>query len=122
TFTHANGVEPQGAFTATVQWGSVSTVSGTVTRNNDGSYTVSAPRPVFTEDGTYPVTVSISEDNVSATVNNPHTVNEPAISGSTVSLTTIDEGDASASVTVATFTHAHGVEPQGAFTATVDWG
>ena len=128
TFTHANGVEAAGAFTATVDWG----ISGhgsdaaTVTQNGDGSYTVKSTRPLYVEEGSYTVTVSISETGESGTlitVGDSQSVNEPAIVGTSATLTAVNEGDAAASgTTVATFTHANGVEAAGAFTATVDWG
>src|SRR5262249_14686033 len=70
----------------------------------------------------YTVTVSISEDNGSTSVMDTQVVNEPAINGSSVALAGVAVGQASATVEVATFTHASGVEPTGDFTATVDWG
>src|SRR4029077_17716234 len=128
TFTHANGVEPAGDFTATVNWGITGHTAdtGTVTQNGDGSYTVKATRPVFSEEvsSSNNVVVTISEDSggASTTVNDTQAVTEPAISGSSATLTSVAEGDAAATVTVATFTHANGVEPAGDFTATVNWG
>jgi hypothetical protein len=124
TFTHANGVEAAGAFTATVNWGITGRTAdpALVSQNNDGSYTVTATQPVYPDDISTPVVVTISEDNVLTTVNDTLTVNEPAIMGTSATLTSVNEGAASASVTVATFTHANGVEAAGAFTATVNWG
>jgi hypothetical protein len=121
TFTHANGVEPASAFNATVNWGisGHTADTGTVSQNGDGSYTVKAARPVFSEEGTYTVTVSISEDNASTSVTDNQQVNEPPIVGSTASLSAVNEGDASATVTVSTFTHANGIESASDFTATV---
>jgi hypothetical protein len=79
---------------------------------------------VFSEEGNFTVTVSISEDagTVSTTVTDTQSVTEPAINGSSATLPTITAGDASATVTVATFTHASGIEPATDFTVTVDWG
>ena len=60
TFIHASGVEPAGDFTATATDSAGHTwPNATVTRNADGSYAVTATRPVYTQLGT--VAVSISE-------------------------------------------------------------
>ena len=40
TFTHANGVEPASAFTATINWGDGKTSTGTITQSGT-TYTVS---------------------------------------------------------------------------------
>src|SRR5207302_3163878 len=79
TFTHANGVEPAGDSTATVNWGITghSADPGTVTQDSGGTYHVSATRPVYSEDGSYTVSVSISEDNGATTVTDTQAVNEP---------------------------------------------
>ena len=79
------------------------------------------------EDGSYPIVPSAAVgsglSNYAITyVPGTLTVLEPAIVVTTSSLTTINEGDASASVEVATFTHANGVEDPSHFSATVDWG
>src|SRR5205823_5678630 len=124
TFTHANGVEPATDFTATVDWGIAGhhADAGTVTEDGGGTYHVSATRPVFSEDATYTVSVSISEDNGSTTVTDSQEVDEPAINGTSATLAAVVVGQGSATVEVATFTHANGVEPIADFTATVNWG
>jgi hypothetical protein len=124
TFTHANGVEPTTDFNATIDW----SIAGhhadpaVIAQNGAGTYLVGALRPVFTEEGSYTVTLTIREDNGTATVIDTQTVNEPAINGSSATLPPITQGDPSATVEVATFTHASGVEAAGDFSATVDWG
>jgi hypothetical protein len=124
TFTHANGVEPTGDFSATIDWGITGHHAdpGVITQDGGGTYHVSGTRPTYKEEGSYSVSVAISEDNGSTTVTDSQQVNEPAISATGVSLPAVNEGDAAASVQVATFTHANGVEPNGDFTATIDWG
>jgi hypothetical protein len=124
TFTHANGVEPATDFAATVDWGidGHHADAATITQDGSGTYHVSSLQPVFTEDGTYTVTVSISEDNVSTTVTDSQVVNEPPINGSTATLSDVVVGQAPDTVEVATFTHANGVEAPGHFVASVDWG
>src|SRR5205823_61405 len=83
-------------------------------------YVVTASRPVFSEETTVTVTVSISEDNGSTSVTDSQTVTEPAISASSATLASAPEGTASTTVTLATFTHARGFEPAGDCTSTVD--
>jgi hypothetical protein len=124
SFTHANGVEDPSVFTATVDWGIAGhhADAGFVFGGGGGGYFVSAVRPVFTEDGTYTVTVTISEDNGSVSVTDSQLVNEPPLNGFSATLAPIHFGDPSVTVEVTTFTHANAVEPAGDFSATVDWG
>jgi hypothetical protein len=124
TFTHASSAEPLGAFTTTIDWGidGHHSDAGTVTKDGSGTYHVSGTRPLYLEEGSYGVTVSISEDNGSVSVGSAQQVNEPAIAAGAASLAAVNEGDAAASAEVATFTHASGAEPIGDFTTTIDWG
>src|SRR5207244_4885320 len=77
------GVEPAGDFTATVDWGIAGHHADATTITQPGgagtSYTVTATRPVFSEEGSYTVTVSISVDSTSTTARDTQTVSEPAI-------------------------------------------
>lgn len=121
TFSHASGVEPAGEFTATVDWGLDGHHSDAATVTQPGgagtNYDVTAVRPVYAEQNVYSVTVAISEDTAAATVTDTQTVDAiPA------ALATIQEGDASAIVTVATFDHDQDTEPTSGMSATVDWG
>ena len=65
TFTHANGVEPASAFSATINWGDGTTTAGTVTQSGT-TYTVVGSH-TYNPDSAGPVTVTVSEDGVSAT-------------------------------------------------------
>jgi hypothetical protein len=87
TFTHADGVEPTGDFTATVDWGidGHHTDPGTVTQDGSGTYHISALRPVFSTPGLYTVAVSISEDNGSTTVTDTQEVDQANTSTSVTS-------------------------------------
>jgi hypothetical protein len=87
TFTHANGVEPFGDFTATINWGIAGHTAdpGTVTQDMSGTYHVSGMRPVYGTAGTYTVTVSISEDNVSTSVSDTQFVGRITTSTTLVS-------------------------------------
>src|SRR5262249_46520534 len=70
TFTHANGVEPVSHFTATVDWGVAGHHAdvGIITQDGGGTYHVSALRPVFTEDGTFSISVSVSDNDSGANI------------------------------------------------------
>jgi hypothetical protein len=78
TFTHANGVEPAGDFTATVNWGIAGHTAdaATITQDGSGTYHVTATPPVFSAANSYSVVVSISEDNASTTITDTQTVNK----------------------------------------------
>jgi hypothetical protein len=86
TFTHANGVEAPGHFTATVDWGVAGHHAdpGTITQDGSGTYHVAAARPVLSA-GTYTVVASISEDNASTTVIDSQLVNKADTSTAVVS-------------------------------------
>jgi uncharacterized repeat protein (TIGR01451 family) len=100
TFTHANGVEPTGGFTATVDWGIAGhhADAATVTQDTGGTYHVKALPPALSV-GSYTATVSIREDNLSTTVTDTLAVNKantttsvsssaaPSVSGQAVILT-----------------------------------
>jgi uncharacterized repeat protein (TIGR03803 family) len=124
TFTHGDGSLPPGAFSATVDWGTSGHDAdpGTVTQDGAGTYHVSATRPTYAEDGSYALAVSISGDEVSATVSDTQAVTEAPVNATAASLSTVNEGDPAAGVEVATFTHSGGIEPPADFSATIDWG
>jgi hypothetical protein len=129
TFTHDNASEPTSDFTATIDWGIAGHHSDPGVVTLDGTtYHVSATRPVFSEDTSTSnnVTVTIYETleggSAYTAFKDTQGVTEPAINATSATLTPVAEDDASASVEVATFTHANGVEPATDFTATVDWG
>jgi hypothetical protein len=70
TFTHANGVESAGHFSAAVDWGVAGhhADSGTITQDGNGTYHVSAPRPVFTKEGGYSLSVTVSDNDSGANI------------------------------------------------------
>lgn len=79
------------------------------------------------EDGSYAITASAATgsglSNYAITyVSGTLTVLETPINVSLTALAPVNEGDPSATVEVATFTHANGIEAPGHFTASVDWG
>src|SRR5262249_57319356 len=70
TFTQGTGGAPASAFTATVDWGIPEHAADPagITQNSDGSYTVTALRPVFLDNGAYAVAVSVSHVGVPGTL------------------------------------------------------
>ncbi len=59
TFTHANGVEPTGAFTATINWGDGKTSTGTITLSGT-TYTVIGSHR-YSNGGSHTITTTVTE-------------------------------------------------------------
>jgi hypothetical protein len=59
TFTHANGVEPANAFTATINWGDGTTSAGTITLSGT-TYGVTGSH-TYTSTGSHTITTSVTE-------------------------------------------------------------
>jgi uncharacterized repeat protein (TIGR01451 family) len=59
TFTHANGVEPASAFTATINWGDGTNSAGTITLSGT-TYSVKGTH-TYTSSGSHTITTSVSE-------------------------------------------------------------
>ncbi len=59
TFTHANGVEPIGAFIATINWGDGTTSTGTITQSGS-TYTVTGSH-TYTSGGRHTITTTVKE-------------------------------------------------------------
>ena len=64
TFTHAGGIEPGGAFTATINWGDGKTSTGTITLSGT-TYTVTGSHN-YRRSGTYKITTTVREIGNSA--------------------------------------------------------
>ena len=64
TFTHANGVEPTSAFTATINWGDGKTSTGTITLSGT-TYTVTGSHK-YSRPGSYAITTSVNEIGAAA--------------------------------------------------------
>src|SRR5262249_7816114 len=111
-FTTAGAVNTAGLVNGNTVTSVTLTSAGAAATAEDGSYAIIPSNAVGSGLSNYVITY------VPGTL----TVLEPAITVSSTPVAAINEGDASASVEVATFTHANGVEPVSHFTATVDWG
>jgi uncharacterized repeat protein (TIGR01451 family) len=77
TFTHANGVEPPSAFSATINWGDGKTSSGTITLSGT-TYTVKGSHS-YLHSGTYTVTTTVQETGSTPKFAGP--LPEPAADG-----------------------------------------
>jgi|GEM_PF-2413676 len=81
TFGHANALEPASEFSATIDWGDFISSPGTVTLSN-GIYRVQGSHSYFDEH-IYPVTVTVSEDNVTTVIHTSATILEELLPGGT---------------------------------------
>jgi hypothetical protein len=117
TFTDSDN-EPVSAYTASIDWGDGSASAGTVTRSDDGSYSVSGSHS-YAEEGSSAVKVHLTDsDGTGADATSTATVADAALSATGTTFTTTNP----ASGTVATFTDA---DPNGVvadYTASIDWG
>src|SRR5262249_56532966 len=124
TFTHAAGTEPAGDYTATIDWGDMTTSAGTVTQpGGPGTdYTVSGSH-TYAEAGAFPIAVRVTEDAGAVDTGfvgvNSATIREPVFTFSNGSPLTGTEGDTFTNVTVGTFTHAGGTHPLPHFPPTI---
>jgi hypothetical protein len=120
TFTDPDASATAGEYSAAIDWGDTTSSAGTVT-GSGGSFTVSGSH-VYAEEGSYPVTVTITDtDNAanSATATSTATVADAALS-STCAVPAFT-AQAYAGPT-ATFTDASSTGTLSDFTATIDWG
>jgi Domain of unknown function DUF11/Domain of unknown function (DUF4214) len=64
TFSHANGVESPGHFSATINWGDGTTSAGTVVRAGAGYQVLGSH--TYTDEGVFALNVSVTDDGVAA--------------------------------------------------------
>lgn len=132
TFTDADPNGTVSDYTATIDWGDGSSVTGTIAAGASGGFDVSGTH-AYAEDGTYTVTVKIADaGGATATATSSVTVSEPALTGTAASIAGTERVALSSEPTggppvvdeavVATFTHGPNLEPTADFTATIDWG
>jgi phosphatidylethanolamine-binding protein (PEBP) family uncharacterized protein len=118
-FTDAN---PNGAaadFAGTINWGDGHISAGTIAAASGGGFTFSATH-LYGEEGTYTVTVAVSDDGGSTTSagGTVQIADAPLTASAPASLT----ASSSVSGTTATFNDANTTAPVADFTATIDWG
>jgi hypothetical protein len=129
SFTSGTGSEPIGNFSATVNWGDGTPIDNagsgvTIVANGGGSYSVQAPTHTYVEEGSYVVTVTITDSNGPATTaaGGLAVVHDAALAGTNGGTTNATEGTPVAISPLVTFTDANPKAPLGDFTATIYWG
>jgi len=118
TFTDPDPNLLAGDFSATINWGDVSTSSGSIVSNGAGGFTVSGNH-VYLEEGNLPITVTVAVGGSSGSSSNVAAVADGVLIATGYSL--IEKGT-TFSDTVATFTDA---DPNGTatdYTAGIVWG
>jgi hypothetical protein len=120
TFTDANPNAPAGDFSATITWAPGQTTAGTVTANPAGGFVVTGAF-TYAEEGTYPVSVTITDQGgASAQVSTSAVVVDAPLTAAGVA-PSATEG-VSFSGVVATFADANPNSTAADFTATITWG
>ena len=117
-FSDGNPGATAADFKASIDWGDGTTTAGTVSASGSG-WVVNSSH-AYADEGSYPVSVSVSDDGGSATgARGTATVADAALSAS--GLPAIVSPQAYAGP-VATFTDANAGSTNADFTATIDWG
>jgi hypothetical protein len=83
TFTHAGGVEPASAFTATISWGDKTTSKGAITLSNGTYSVVGSHNYKKGAPGTYSITTTVTE--VASPPNPPNPPGPPGPIGTNAS-------------------------------------
>jgi streptogramin lyase len=123
TFTNANPTTPAADYSATIDWGDLTTSTGIVTRDSSGTFHVTGSH-IYANVGSDNITVSIQNISTSTTVQQPSTAT--VVSGLTASgvgniPTTIGTALPAPTV-VATFVSPDPAATSGDFTALINWG
>jgi uncharacterized repeat protein (TIGR01451 family) len=123
TFTDgSNSLQVAADFTATIDWGDGASSAGTVSGPTGGPFTLSGSH-TYTEDGTFTIVASLSEDapgTLSATLGSTADVAESPVTVTGTSVTATE--GAKFSGQAATFTDGNTAEPAGDYTARILWG
>ncbi len=120
-FTDLNPGGQTTDFTATVSWGDGSTSPGAIVPGATGTFTVQGSH-TYAEEGTFTVHVLVQDlGGSSVTLVNQAVVAEAPIVGTSVTISAVQK-KAFANTTVASFTHAGGVEAASHFSASINWG
>jgi autotransporter-associated beta strand protein len=128
TFTHAGGVEPANTFSATIDWhdGRGQVPADSITEDANGVYHVTGTRPVYAEEGTYAVTVAISDNDdalVTQEVDSALTIGDAPLSIISLTPPKAFAGISTGIIAVATFTDASGSPSEiEDLQATISWG
>jgi len=123
TFTDANTAAPLSDFTVSaVDWGDGSTdLTGLTVSGSGGNYSVDGTH-LYAEEGSHNFKITVTDvGGQTATITGTANVATVPIVGTAVAVSGFEFTPLN-NVTVATFTHANGLEPASEFTATIDWG
>jgi hypothetical protein len=122
TFTDPGGPEALADYSASIAWGDNQSSPGAISYNSSTQvFSVTGTHP-YAEEGSFPVTVTVSHDSANAaSATSMVSVTDAAVmpSGSTISAT---ESVSTGSVVVATFTDPGGPEALGDYSASIAWG
>jgi hypothetical protein len=127
TFTDPGGNEPVGDYSAQINWGDFATTAGTVTFNPTGNdFLVTGgggDHHIYTQNGTFTVTVVISHDQApNATTTSTATVLQPSVVAQGGFTYTGVEGGVPFTETLATFTDPAGPQGLNNYAASILWG
>ena len=121
TFTEPDASAPASQYSAMIDWGDSSTSAGTVSGPTGGPFTVNGTH-TYTEEGSYPVKVTITDNVNSSNTTTATTTAAVADAALAASCATPTVSTASFSGSVATFTDANPFATTADFTATIHWG
>ena len=130
TFSDANPSAPLSDYTATVNWGGTLVGSATtsiqlISRTATASTWEVLGTATYSEEGTYTVSVSVSDVDAShtSTSNTTFSVTDATLSDTTsVQTFNATEGNSTGQQVLATFSDANPSAPLSDYTATVNWG
>jgi hypothetical protein len=121
TATDADPKSTAAEYTATIQWGDASTSTGTISGPTGGPFTISGTH-TYAEDGIYSVTVTITDIDTGANTSTVTSRANVADSPLAARCATPATSLLSFSGSVATFTDGNPGATSSDFTAIVDWG
>jgi hypothetical protein len=123
TFTDANPGDHSADMTAVITWGDNGPTSAGTVSYSGGVYTISGAH-TYAEEGSYSISVAVSDDGGSSTtINGSATVADAPLTGSTAATATGGvENLRAATLVGATFTDANTGAPASDFTTSINWG
>jgi FG-GAP-like repeat len=120
SFTDTNPNATASQFTANIAWGDGNVSAGVVTANSHGGFDVSAAH-AYAEEGSYAISVTISDGAAGATANGAASIADAALHVSAVAVSGT-AGASTGAVPVASFTDDNPSGSPGGYTASIDWG